>query len=116
MPKPLAFAYSVYYENYLDEDSSETLKQWTKDSAYEAVTDCLDPKVRADFLEVECRERDHVLYGDFSPYATWKTLEAFQEQLRLLREAHRIQRGEVLSLDTATHRLIITAIETKRLS
>ncbi len=116
MPKPPAFVYSVYYENYLDEDSSETLKQWTRDSAYEAVADCLDPNVRADFLEVERGDQGEVLIENFSPYAVWGSWEKFHELLQIHILVIKTQLNLDISREQAAKTLIINAHENKRLA
>lgn len=111
-----AFLYTLYYNNYFDEETLEVLKERSVTSAYEAVRACLDPSQKADFLDVECALRDHVLIADFSPYATWGSWEVFHDLLETCILAYKVQRNLDISQDEAAYKLIVSASDTQRLS
>lgn len=103
----LRYTYDAFEINRLDEDNEEHLMQREFTSAYEAVTACLDPSRRLDYLQVNFRHNDKT-FGEISPYATWSTKEAFEEALRTHILAFKIQTNVELSQDRATEDLIVS--------
>lgn len=109
------FKFSAFEINRIDEDNEEHLRQFEFDSAYAAVSACLDPSRRLDYLTVELRQNDSE-YAQISPYATWGTKEAFEALLDTHRLATKIQLNTEMSHDQATEELIIRALDNKRLA
>lgn len=96
-------------------EDEEHLFQVETDSAYEAVTACLGPKPRADYLKVLYRCNGSTL-GEISPYSVWGSRERFEEALRTTILAMKIQLNIELSQDRATEDLIVAVFDKVRLS
>lgn len=110
----LRFIFKGYEIEYHGEDE-EHLFQLDTDSAYKAVTACLDPSRRLDYLNVVRRSNGQI-FGEFSPYSVWGTQEAFEEALRSTILATKVQLNLELSQDRAAEDLIVSALDRIRLS
>lgn len=108
------FIFKGYEIEYHGEDE-EHLFQLDTDSAYQAVTACLDPNRRLDYLNVVLRSSGKI-FGEISPYSVWGTLEAFEEALRNIILATKVQLNLELSQERATEDLIVAALDRIRLS
>lgn len=106
------FRYAIYYLN--DPDSGEILREREVGSADEAILACLDPKVKADFIELERGDYREVLIGQFSPYATWGTMEKYEELLSAHILTVKAQLNHDITRDQAAHALLVRAHETER--
>lgn len=108
------FTFRGYEINALNEVDDEHLCQLETDSAYKAVTACLDPSRRLDYLKVIFRTNG-ATFGEFSPYSVWGAREAFEEALRNTILATKVQLNLELSQERATEDLIVSALDRIRL-
>lgn len=109
------FTFRGYEINALNEVDDEHLCQLETDSAHKAVTACLDPSRRLDYLQVLLRTNG-ATFGEISPYSVWGTREAFEEALRSAILATKVQLNLELSQERATEDLIVSALDRIRLS
>ena len=108
------FTFSLYEINHLDGGDEEHLHQRQVDSAYEAINLCLDQRQRLDYMVVNFRQNGQQ-FGELSPYATWGTFKAFEEQMDTYILSTQIQLNMELDTERAAEDLIILALDKKRL-
>lgn len=108
------FEYALY-EISGDEHSEEHLVQYRVSSPYEAIRMCLDKTKRLDYISITFVHNDQE-FAEISPYATWKTWDEFEKQLKTHMLAHQIQLNHELTLDQAAEQMLIHAHDNKRLT
>lgn len=105
------YEFAVY-----DINGEEHLLDSETDSAYDAVKQCLARGVKGDYFHVRSKLTGQQFGNDFSPYAVWGSWETFEGMLRTHILSIKIQLNVEIDNDRAAEDLIISAIETRRLS
>lgn len=110
------YEFAIYDINPMADEGVEHLLDSETDSAYEAVRKCLTPGAKGDYFIVLSKLTAQQYGHEFNPYAVWKSWETFEGMLRTHILSIKIQLNVEIDNDRAAEDLIISAIETRKLS
>ncbi len=110
------YEFTGYEISQLEWGEEEHLLAFETDSALQAIKDCLSLDRKGDYMKVVSKGNGRVMATEFSPYATWKSWEVFEGMLRTHILSYKIQLNVEISENRAAEELVISAIETQRMS